>query len=458
MSAANEALGPLEAEARPIDPVLDAARAWLLARDDAEADAQAEAAALDAVRAALDVERRAHDAARADDALGDALADALALPPEAQGQAVRAALDAAQGEASFTAQEAIDAFMAAPPTAALSWPRADGREHGRIAALREPALLAGEGMAGKSWLTLDLALDAATAHAQGVPWRDSVAGLRVAAGPVVLCAGEVTQSTWGERLAALADLAHGGGKYWFVEHPSGGGARRPEPIPPLDADEAEAVTAALRDHVTLTRLVSPLFNADSPRDMPDTSAAWSRLWRTVEEQDARMVVIDPVALALLGGLNDAAFTRAFIARVEAECDRLDCWALLCAHPSKAARGAARGGADLEGAEAAGGSTQWSDGVRGALLVEPPPDPIQPKADGLPKGASEAQKAAHAAATAAKAEDWRERKRLWRHGQRRLRVVKANAGEAGREAVLTKRWAQSGRFAGWGEAPPPRAQS
>ena len=193
-----------------------------------------------------------------------------------------------------------------------------------LLAVGEVAVLSGEGGTGKSTLALALAHAARSGG--------DACGLRVAEGHVAL----VSYEDSGPRIAHRMS--------WYG--------------PP---DEWQ--------HVQIAPAPEPLWQAD-PADRRLASASrWSaRFWAAVHELGARLVVIDPASVALLGAdHSDAASVRAFLTDVSEQAERAGCGVLLVAHDTKAARSAARSG-EHPGPGAIAGSSQWHDAARGVLYL------------------------------------------------------------------------------------------
>ena len=97
---------------------------------------------------------------------------------------------------------------------------------------------------------------------------------------------------------------------------------------------------------------------------PAATRAWAALWDRVREIGARLVVVDPAALALdVGGAGySAAPVGAFIGALRRAAVEAGAAVLIVTHTTKATRAA---GVDA-GAEAVSGSHAWTDRCRAAV--------------------------------------------------------------------------------------------
>ncbi len=207
----------------------------------------------------------------------------------------------------------------------------DSTDVDAVLSVGEVALLASAGGLGKSTLVLELA-SAAVAGAELGAASMAACGLAVAAGPVVLASFEDAPARIAQRLKWC-----NAGKVPAAVHVA------PDPAPLW-------VAAADR--------------GGESHPGPD----WDRLWRAVREIGARLVVIDPVSVALADvSTSETSPVRAFLRAVTAEAEAARAGVLLVAHDTKAARDDARKGED-PGAGAVAGSAAWYDGARGVLAL------------------------------------------------------------------------------------------
>ena len=119
----------------------------------------------------------------------------------------------------------------------------------------------------------------------------------------------------------------------------------------------------------------PLFG---PRDdggryneRPGRLAGWWDLWSEARRIKPRLIVIDPALAAYVGEANAAAPVREFLTALATEAAQLNTGVLLLAHSNKAARSSKHQKPkpeDLLDPGQVGGSTAWTDGVRGVLAM------------------------------------------------------------------------------------------
>ena len=198
------------------------------------------------------------------------------------------------------------------PLAILS----DGR--GVILPAGEIGLFAGSGGSGKSRLSLQVGVAAAgvpAATAEPIP--DGT--LRVASGPVVLCSYEDAAPwiAWRARRVAR----------WLDDRAG-------------TTHHARAVTDPER--LSVAAVDAPLFGVTlgaGREAIPGPLASWRPLWDHAAAIGARLVIIDPVALAGQWDGYSALPVGAFIAAIRHELRALTdpCGALLVCHTTKAAR-------------------------------------------------------------------------------------------------------------------------
>ncbi|GEM_PF-6982073 len=190
----------------------------------------------------------------------------------------------------------------------------------------ECAVLAGAGAAGKSWLTIRLAVEAARAAKAGEP-SGAACGLRVRAGPVIVVSYEMSPKR--------IDMA------------------------------ANAMDAP--DGVPCLALPPPLFPMDPATRAHAESPDWRPVWDALARERPALIVFDTGPKAMGGAdVNAGAPVIAFLQAVERELQALgECAALVICHDTKAMRDAAKDGEDM-GAGAIAGSGQWYDSPRGVL--------------------------------------------------------------------------------------------
>ena len=161
----------------------------------------------------------------------------------------------------------------------------------------------------------------------------------------------------------------------FEDHPTETRWRARCLIGNLTADPISQQRTLSRVHV-LDLAGRPLFG---PRDdggryneRPGRLAGWWDLWSEARRIKPRLIVIDPALAAYVGEANAPAPVREFLTALATEAAELNTGVLLLAHSNKAAR---RTGSqqkpkpeDLLDPGHVGGSTAWTDGVRGVLAM------------------------------------------------------------------------------------------
>ena len=257
-------------------------------------------------------------------------------------------------------------FAAADPTGPngdLEFPngilmRAEDR--GIILPAGEVGMLAGAGGTGKSRLALQFAVAMAGGMDDGAiqPIPGTVdSGVRVCAGPAVLIGYEDARSwiAWRARQIATAlDNATA---------PAESTGRHQ-----LAVANPERLSVAVLDYGHPMFGVPAGVRSGSPEAIPQPLAAWRPVWDHVARIGARLVVIDPVALAVVWEGYSAIPVGLFVAAIRQELDALDhpCAALLIAHVSKAERKEPTKGAGA----AVLGSVAWTDRARAVLTLVP----------------------------------------------------------------------------------------
>ena len=222
---------------------------------------------------------------------------------------------------------------------------------GVILPAREIGLLAGSGGSGKSRLALQVGVAAAasaggpTVHVEPIPGST----LSVAGGPVVML-GYEDAAPW------VAWRARRVARWLDDEHKT----------------DRHTRAAADPERLSVATLDAPLFGVTltaGREEIPRPLASWRPLWDHVAAIGARLVVIDPVALAGQWEGYSALPVGAFIAASRRELRTLPdpCCALLVCHTTKAARSVKDD--DRTGAEAIIGSAAWVDRARAALILD-----------------------------------------------------------------------------------------
>jgi len=222
---------------------------------------------------------------------------------------------------------AVDAlkYLDTPEPEPVLW--AEGwAKGGSVLRTGEVTVLSGAGGAGKSYLTLQLALAACregSGNACGFQARTDRAG-------AVLIGYEDAPETVAARLRLVA-----GGKW------AEGLRLFPDPDPLMQANPDRSGEAF-------------------------KSVTWSELWGSVRESDPSLVVVDPASAALSGAnLNDGGTVRRFVRALSSEAKRGGFGVLLVAHSTKEARY----GKEDPGPGAVAGSGQWWDSTRAVLYMQ-----------------------------------------------------------------------------------------
>ena len=227
----------------------------------------------------------------------------------------------------------VSEWVNVPIPEPVLWRDATGRYDERVdpvLSVGEVAVLSAPGGTGKSYITLSIAVEAATAHMRSNA-HGRACGLCIRSGPVVLIGYEDAPARVADRIKKKTGTVPPDVYIW------------PNPMP-LYAGDPKGRTGEI---------------------LPCT--AWNTLWNLIALIKPSLVVVDPASVALAANLNDAAVVRSFLRGLTAEADRTGCGVLLVAHDTKSGRNEARGGGD-PGAGAVAGSSQWFDGARGVLYL------------------------------------------------------------------------------------------
>ena len=215
----------------------------------------------------------------------------------------------------------------------------------------EIGLFAGSGGSGKSRLSLQVGVAAAGVPAgMAEPIPDGA--LRVASGPVVMLSYEDAAPWVAWRARRLAR--------WLDDRAG------------TATHHARAVTDPER--LSVAAVDAPVFGVTlgaGREAIPGPLASWRPLWDHVATIGARLVIVDPVALASQWDGYNALPVGAFIAAIRRELRALTepCGALLVCHTTKAARFGVQVADDRTGAEAIVGSAAWVDRSRAALMLD-----------------------------------------------------------------------------------------
>ena len=194
-----------------------------------------------------------------------------------------------------------------------------------VVGVGEVAVLAGAGKAGKSYLTLSLAIAADAASRAGQNYGPTC-GLRVRAGRVVVVSFEDSPKRIDERADAMVGAP---------------------------------------DAVHVVDPVRPMYGVDPISRRWGPLETWRPTWAAIAAAAPVLVVVDTGPKAMGGETNDPGAVIGFLQAIEAEARAGGFGALVTAHDTKAARDAARRGSELD-AGAIAGSGQWHDSPRGVI--------------------------------------------------------------------------------------------
>ena len=352
------------------------------------------------------------------------------------------ALDAALGVLPLPVP--LAAAAAAEPGERVLWVGAGDRADddlggGDMLRTGEVGVLTGAGGLGKSAIALDAMICADAAARAGLNHVELGCGLCVTAGRVLLAGYEDSPARIGTNAVAIASALATG--FTVALAPE---SERSELQRTADMAIGEVLAGAgpwaHHGGPLYQPLTMPLFAPPqgAPSGVPVAQPSYRALLERVDQEQASLLVLDPVTAAYGASPNDAVSVRQFIAMLTADARRLGIAILLLAHSTKTGRRAA-GAMDAaqRGAEAIAGSGQWYDASRAVLLLEPEQSPATP-----PKDAAELQDYEHA-------EEQRMRTR------RQLTLTKTNYGPAGWTRRLGLRRTTAGTFAGWAVSMPPR---
>ena len=218
------------------------------------------------------------------------------------------------------------AWRSQPPPPPILWRDTDVKPHAApVVSMGEVAVLSGAGKGGKSHLCVTLAVAAAQAK------RDKRAfgfacGLRVRSGHVVIVSYEDA---------------------------------------PKRIDQRAEVLDAAPDDVLVMPDPQPLYAFDRDERRWNRSTSWEHIWNAIGAVRPVLVVLDTGPKAMGGETTDPGAVIGFLQALEAEARRAETGVLICAHDTKAARDAARSGAQID-AGAIAGSGQWHDSPRGVM--------------------------------------------------------------------------------------------
>lgn len=286
---------------------------------------------------------------------------------EAEAEANRiAAADAADPEDSGPLDWTAAAVRRGLPTPILSV-----GQDAPLVPWGEVGLIAGAGGLGKSTLALQVAVRAAGSLpgslmpvlSNGDPLAVDAGVLAVAGGPVVVVTYE-DAAPWLHWRASHAAR-------WFDGATTGRPASKNDPLVKTAAGSGSGpyLQAVMNPGLLSVAVLERPIAAPAPRErwgLPEKTGAWTRVFDRAGEIGAKLVIIDPAALALevgQGGYSPGP-VGAFVSALRREAVTIGCAILVVAHTNKAAR---REGVDA-GAEAVSGSHAWIDRVRSVLLM------------------------------------------------------------------------------------------
>ena len=204
-------------------------------------------------------------------------------------------------------------------------------------------LLAGEGGIAKSTLALDLAASISHTKQDAYDWYILCNGLLEIRIP-----GDVLYLTFEDDEGVLKE------RYNMIRK-----ARWPDSDP--------AYQLFVMDMTGFPLFGPPadgLYNA-RPRCLP----GWDMMVQNLEgEKRIRLVIIDPALSAFVGNANEAAAVREFTSALTLLAKQYRCGILLIAHSNKESR-KTNGNYDPFSPAQIGGSTHWTDSVRGVLTMQ-----------------------------------------------------------------------------------------
>ena len=217
------------------------------------------------------------------------------------------------------------------------------------------AILAGEGGIAKSSLVNSMAL----ALASGPPETTSGHNDNPLEGglfetreskpvPVLLLTYEDPANVLRWKLQGLADTRNGKDKRKPLDHISIMDMQGFPIFGPRPADRG---------------IGAALYNA-----RPEPLPGWDEMLKIVTHTNPRLVVIDPAMAAFVGNGNDAGPVREFLGALTGLARDHKLGVLLVAHSTKAARGGKGSDPDPFEPGQVGGSSHWTDGVRGVLTM------------------------------------------------------------------------------------------
>ena len=236
---------------------------------------------------------------------------------------------------------------------------------GSAVVVGEVGILTGAGGRGKSTLSMQIALTAAAMPGQGYaapfdpdPFHhdDAQPVCEVIGGPVVALGYEDRLPWVRHRLRLAANM---------------GGERATNCLRLAAADPVRLSVAATD---------TPLFAVPpgGRRDaLPEATPTYRQLWERVKEIGARLVLIDPTALALEAPTHDSGTVGRFVSALRRDAHATGSGILLVAHSTKAAR---RKDAPDADPGIVSGSHAWFDRVRAVWTLKRPKDD-DPNGDG-----------------------------------------------------------------------------
>ena len=229
--------------------------------------------------------------------------------------------------------------------AALPLPRSLLRAKGRTGSVLdagEVAVLSGMGGAGKSTLTMGLAMHIV---ALGAGKRGEISGIFEAEGGRVLMVGYEDRSAILGRVGLR--LAH---------H--------------LDKGDSGQFHDA-RKSVRLVEMRNPMFGPDPYTPLYNARPGPLEGWEEVREQaifKPALIIIDPALCAYVGESNNPAAVSEFLLMLRDLAREFDCGVILVTHSTKAARGNGRRTANPTDPGQVAGSGSWTDRVRCAMTL------------------------------------------------------------------------------------------
>ena len=221
-------------------------------------------------------------------------------------------------------------------------------EPGSLLNAGEVAILSGMGAAGKSTLTVGLALEL-TVLGAGV--RGEVCGAFEAEGGLVLVVGyEDRLGIVGRRGKRFADY--------------------------MDHGKSERLFHTALQQVEIMEMRSPIFGPDPYTPLynarPTTLEGWQELRDRARSVEPHLIVLDPALCAYVGDATSPPPVSEFILTLRDLAEEFDCGVILVSHGTKSARGGGRRKIDPDDPGQVMGTGSWTDRPRCTMTIRPGP--------------------------------------------------------------------------------------